>query len=381
MARSEARISVDIWDDRDFLALDELDQRMFLLLLSQRDLSHAGVLALRERRWARTARTATVSKVMDALKRLDDARFVIVDEDAEEVLIRSFIRRDKVYRQPNVLRAALDHLPLVSSARIREALVVELRRVQTLPDLGSQSTPIVAEMLAALQDPSGNPSPDPFSGGWRAPVEDADSTASEGKRDDSRPDPWDDEFSGPEPGTSDIAEERVNISAGRRGSSNPSREASADPSAGTPGERGVVTAVRSDSPSPFPLSPVQNLGAKSSRSTTEPKSKRGTRIPDDFALTPAMREWARINAAYTDVEHDTAQFINYWQARSKDATKLDWLKTWENWVRSESKKREDWVKPANASNVRHIDPIAAAARAARNPMLSATYASKVPPAS
>ena len=51
MARSEARLSVEIWNDPDFLALSADAQRMYMFLISQSDLAHDGVLALRERRW------------------------------------------------------------------------------------------------------------------------------------------------------------------------------------------------------------------------------------------------------------------------------------------------------------------------------------------
>lgn len=192
MARSEARLAVTIWNDRDFLALTPGAQRLFMFLLSQPDLAHTGVLALRERRWSKAAAGLTTAQVSADLTELDAARFVIVDDDAEELLIRSFIRRDKVYRQPNVLRAAADAIGVITSPRILAALAAELRRIATAEDIGKGSASIVAEMLDSLGNPPENPSP------------------------------------------------------------NPSQKGSGDPSAGTPGDRGVVTAVHSASPSPVP---------------------------------------------------------------------------------------------------------------------------------
>ncbi|MFD1048939.1 hypothetical protein ACFQ1S_27080 [Kibdelosporangium lantanae] len=78
-----------------------------MLLLTQRDLSYAGLLPMRLKRWASRSKTTTVESVTAALAELDASRFVITDHDAEEVLIRSLIRRDGVYKQPNLLAGAL----------------------------------------------------------------------------------------------------------------------------------------------------------------------------------------------------------------------------------------------------------------------------------
>lgn len=234
MARSEARISVDIWDDPDFTALGPGAQRMYLFLLSQKDLAHTGVLALRERRWARCFSGGTVSEVTTRLEELAAARFVVVDEDAEEVLVRSLIRRDKVYRQPNVLRNARDQLALVSSPTIRQAIGSELRRVSD-EDMPDGSRELVAAMLADIGNPSPNPSENPSS----IETDNQDS---------------------PEPSI-----EPPDISAAQNPSGNPSENPSPDPPETLPGrgpgERGMVTAVRSDSPSPDPRSVPPPAGA------------------------------------------------------------------------------------------------------------------------
>ncbi|MEV4846128.1 hypothetical protein AB0K20_23285 [Micromonospora matsumotoense] len=228
MARSEARISVTIWTDADFLALSATAQRMFMFLLSQSDLAHDGVLALRERRWSKSASGMTLADVERDLNELQAARFIVVDEDTEEMLIRSFIRRDKVYRQPNVLRAAQDHLAVVSSPTILAAIADELRRIQAADDLAEVSAAIVADMIATLPEGSANPSPNPSGNPSRQPTPDSDN---------------------PTPNS-----DSGDVPAGDKGSGNPSANPSGNPSAATPGERGTVTAVRRDSPSPVPRS-------------------------------------------------------------------------------------------------------------------------------
>ncbi len=62
--------------------------------------------------------------------------------------------------------------------------------------------------------------------------------------------------------------------------------------------------------------------------------KRGTRIPDPFVLTAEMKAWAAAEVPGLDVVVHTREFVDYWLAKSgKDATKVDWVATWRNWMR------------------------------------------------
>lgn len=71
----------------------------------------------------------------------------------------------------------------------------------------------------------------------------------------------------------------------------------------------------------------------SRRATRAIATKRGTRIPDDFTVTPEMVTWARERVPAVDGRVETEKFINYWRGKSgKDATKLDWPATWRNWM-------------------------------------------------
>lgn len=129
MARAFGRILSSIWDDPEFLDLDPQAQRMFLFLISQKNINHAGVLALTVRRWAAKARTLTIEQVCQSLADLHNTRFIVVDEETEELLVRSFIRRDDVYKQPRVMGSAVSGALEVSSRKLRWALLVEVDRL------------------------------------------------------------------------------------------------------------------------------------------------------------------------------------------------------------------------------------------------------------
>lgn len=66
--------------------------------------------------------------------------------------------------------------------------------------------------------------------------------------------------------------------------------------------------------------------------------KRGHRIPSDFAITAEMYQWASSKGLTIDLHHSTEKFINYWTASTKNATKLDWVAAWRNWMLGDQEK-------------------------------------------
>jgi hypothetical protein len=129
MPRDEARIYSRIWRDDDFRALDGAAQRMYCLVLSQVELNHAGVLPYRPGRWAGLCAEDTERRVRAAVTRLAAARFVVVDETTAELFIRSYVRNDRILKQPNVALAAFRQFGEIESPLIRAAWLVELARL------------------------------------------------------------------------------------------------------------------------------------------------------------------------------------------------------------------------------------------------------------
>lgn len=134
MARDYARIMTAIWDNKEFCNLTEGSQRAYLLLVTQPDISAAGVLGLRVRRWSTMSQSSTPETLSRFLKELEEGRFIVTDWTTEELLIRSFIRWDAGFnnpkRKPVIVRAGAE----VRSARIGGFLEVEFRRCGLLPD-------------------------------------------------------------------------------------------------------------------------------------------------------------------------------------------------------------------------------------------------------
>ena len=150
MARSFGRVLVTIWDDDDFRALSPMAQRMYLFLLSQSDLEHSGLIPLRERRWARACGALDASQVTDDLKELESRRFIVTDEETEELLVRSLIRRDEVWKQPNVFKAAAASAIGAKSPRVKAVLYTEIQRLD-FSGAGKDSRGVREGLLSSLE--------------------------------------------------------------------------------------------------------------------------------------------------------------------------------------------------------------------------------------
>lgn len=162
MPRDHARILLRIWADQEFRDLDEGPQRTYFLLLSEGAINNAGVLPLQMRRWSNCAKSSTVASVASDLEELAARRFVVVDHDTEEVLVRSFIRNDGVAKQPNTLKNAARVARSVQSPQIRAVLAVELQRARpTRPDSSQAREAVMAldQTVALLQGSPWPPSP------------------------------------------------------------------------------------------------------------------------------------------------------------------------------------------------------------------------------
>lgn len=129
MARRFAKIHVAIWNDADFRSLSAMEQHMYLVLISQARISLCGVLDYFPSRWAICCDEWTQSTVEQLIKGLSGRRYVTVDYDTSELLIRSFIRRDEVMKAKTVAVGAATDYGEVMSDKLRASIDKELIRV------------------------------------------------------------------------------------------------------------------------------------------------------------------------------------------------------------------------------------------------------------
>lgn len=338
MARAHGRILSSIWEDADFLALTQQQQRLYLFLISQPNLNHAGLLPLTLRRWTRKATGLTAAELNEHLNMLAAHGFIVLDDDTEELLIRSFVRNDGVWKQPKVMGAMVSGAMEIESRALRRALLDEMDRIP-LDELSDEPTKYrgsdgpsirtqVHEHITTLRKTFGDPGPNPTGGGYQPPSEPPSVT--------------------PSVPPSDSPDE-----GGREGSTRAG--------AGAHDAQGRGRALRAHSPTPAPTpvpSPIQEGGACASETTSSPpppapatrpdiRPTFNTPIDDDgFELTDAMRRWAATHTPGLDPNYETAQFIDHHRAEGR--RRSNWPAEWQKWMRRSAKwASERTTRPGN----------------------------------
>jgi hypothetical protein len=128
MARKFAQIQVAIWTDEDFKSLPAAEQHMYFVLLSQPRLSLCGVIDYIPSRLAMCVYEWTTDDVERLVKQLEDKRYIVVDHDSRELLLRSFIRRDGLLKAKTITIGAASDYAEVMSDKLRQAIDHELAR-------------------------------------------------------------------------------------------------------------------------------------------------------------------------------------------------------------------------------------------------------------
>lgn len=129
MAREFGKLWFVMFQDDDFCAQPLLDKMVYLSLLGLPSVNYAGLTPLSMKRLKKACAPASEREIKAALVRLERKRYVFTDSDSEEQLIRTFIRNDEVWKQPNMMISALRSAGLVESRKLANALLDELGRV------------------------------------------------------------------------------------------------------------------------------------------------------------------------------------------------------------------------------------------------------------
>lgn len=369
MARKEARIFTGIWGEADWRGLSAGAQWLYMFLISQPDIAHDGVISLRERRWASSAQELSPKEITCRLEELERAGYAVVDDATEEVLVRSFMRHDQVYLQPNLMAAAVAHLPGVESHRIRRAIYAEISRIvrensdraragQSLPPLTEKQKVPIRQMVGILRR-SGDGAQELTAGPEVKvrPVELPPETTTDDLRSKPRHEtrPNGSQPTRPE-GVTGLGHDLGQFGSvvGQTddpdfGHSDPLSPAGSNPS-GNPspnplGDRGMVTQVSTGAPFPSPLTPTpsktfgHDLRSNSADQLTfpdldEPATETDLGPPDplmaDFGTTPE-RSWSPSGA-------QTA-FERFWAVYPLKVKKGYARKCWDRAVRQATPER------------------------------------------
>jgi hypothetical protein len=169
MPRKYARLHVTIWQDSEYQELDPYHQGVYSALIAYPNVSWCGVIDYIPKRLTIFSDSMTASGLALAVEVLEKHNFVYVDEDTDELVIRTFIRHDGVMHQKNMGKAMITALRKVQSVYIQNIVLGELINLYRLePDLkGWEGFQELAPdtydevVWAASQNPNGNPSANP----------------------------------------------------------------------------------------------------------------------------------------------------------------------------------------------------------------------------
>lgn len=300
MAREYAKTNVTLWQDADWRDTPAPAQHLYLLMWTHPALNYCGVLDWRPGRLAQFAGGLTAAAVTEAGNCLQARHLIVVDDESEEALLRSWIRFDGLVGHDKLSVSMAKAFAGVASNKLRGVIVDELHKLRERePDLCGWRKGQVLEILSqprlsakALPTP-----PDPFTNG-------ASSAAS------TVP--------------SDHANHAVSNPLSLNGSSGSS----------TPLHQHLHQ------------HPEHQHQEQASSKPVGRDSSRGTRIPEGFAITAPMREWAAVKVPTIDIDAHTEQFVDYWRGRAgAGGVKSDWVATWRTWMRREHDRSADTSRP------------------------------------
>ena len=304
-----------IWGDRDFKALPAEQQLQYFKLLSQTDISQAGVITLATTRWAGQTADTSTDDIEQAIAGLEATRFVVVDRSTQEVLVRSYIRNDLGWRSPKTLRGIEFAIDRVLSPMLRGAIADELARIDTSglsekvsETYGRSTRECVEEELKKLCSEHFFQAPDTPSGEKLSTGDTPSDTPSDG--------------------VSTLRNRQTDSN------SNSNTNSNTNSNSNTPSLRsgGPGGGLADDSPP----EPVDNRMPTVVDMPT--KMKRGTRLPDTWRPTHCEAN-STVEAGHPVdwLDAQLAGFCDYWHAKAgAQATKLDWDATWRNWLRRAS---------------------------------------------
>lgn len=159
MARDHARVNIAIWGSSEFRTLSPAAQHLYFVLVTSSTLNYAGVADWRPRRLSALSGGWTEDDVNRAAHELSRERVVIIDEDTEEALVRSWIKHDGLIDQPRMAVSVANAYAGVSSIMIRGVIVHELCKLKaSKPELKGWAK---EKLLEVLSEPEADPAETP----------------------------------------------------------------------------------------------------------------------------------------------------------------------------------------------------------------------------
>jgi hypothetical protein len=119
-----------MWSDDDWRNLTREAQHLYMMLLSDPKLDYCGVTSWHPGKLAQRSSETSGAAILNAGAQLANDFFVVIDEETEEVLIRSYLRHDPIMKHPRLSVTVTKDFASIGSKKIRAAIVYELQRLK-----------------------------------------------------------------------------------------------------------------------------------------------------------------------------------------------------------------------------------------------------------
>lgn len=130
MARKYGQLLVDIWKNDDYKALGVDAQWTYEMLCSQSDINYCGVIPYRPKRWSEYSADMSVRRIRNAVTKLAEKGYIVVDGDTEELFVRTFMKHNKVLAQDQLRKSMTESYGQIASKVIKSAVWEAAERLQ-----------------------------------------------------------------------------------------------------------------------------------------------------------------------------------------------------------------------------------------------------------
>jgi hypothetical protein len=125
------RVVRSIWTDPEWLDLTSIEKLVYLQLISQPNISKCGVLPFVPRRWAHMHPDLSAEDLVATLSALEVKRYIVVDRDTEELLVRTYLRYDEAWKQTNGTRGIQIEAQEIMSKRLLGVVIQEYEQASS----------------------------------------------------------------------------------------------------------------------------------------------------------------------------------------------------------------------------------------------------------
>ncbi|ASR80668.1 replication initiation protein [Arthrobacter phage Piccoletto] len=147
--RTFGKIKLSAQSDPDWRGLSHTAQWLYWSLVGSESLTACGAMDYKPKHLQALSPTMNVAGVEAAMDELRAQKYVVLDEETDELLLRSYVRNDDVVLNKNMMVAVIKAWRKLASLKLRSVVVFELLRLkQEHPQAGIWEHP---EMVDALR--------------------------------------------------------------------------------------------------------------------------------------------------------------------------------------------------------------------------------------